>query len=198
MIAELVAAGSDVPGFRDELDRGERRVLAQRVEKAAVRIEAARFASERDAEVEAKAIDVELVDPVAQRVHDELDHARMRGVNGIAAAGVVDALARIVGQQPVIVGVVEAAQRQGRAEFAFFAGVVVDHVEDHFDAGRVQALDGIFHLAQLPAREIAWLGRKERQRVVAPVVLQLLLDQTPVLQERVHWQQLDGCDAELD
>src|SRR5690606_22389259 len=68
MVADLVAAGTDVPRFRDQLDLRQHRVLAQRVEEAAARIEAAGFAAERDAEVEAEAVDVEFLHPVAQRI----------------------------------------------------------------------------------------------------------------------------------
>ena len=54
--------------------------------------------------------------PVAQRVHHHLQHARMREVQRVAGAGVVDVVARVVGHQPVVAGVVEAAERQRRAE----------------------------------------------------------------------------------
>ena len=198
MVAELVAAGADVPRLGDQLRVRERRVLAQRVEEAAVRVEAGRFPSERDAEVEAEAVDVELVHPVAQRIHDQLDHARMRRVDRVAAAGVVDAVARVVGHQAVVARVVDAAKRQRRAALALLARVVVDHVEDHLDAGGVEPFDGIPHLVQFAAREVLRLGREERERVVAPEVAQLMLDEPTVLQERVDRQQLERGHADLD
>ena len=61
MMAELVAARADVPGLGDQLHARQHRVLAQRVEEAGAGIEAVRLAAERHAEVEAEAVDVELV-----------------------------------------------------------------------------------------------------------------------------------------
>ena len=44
---------------------------------------------------------------------------------------------------------------------------------------------------------IALLGRKEAQRVVAPVVLQAVLEQMPLVDEGMDRQKLDRGDAEL-
>ena len=59
MVAELIAAGPEVPRLGDQLDRGEHRVLPHRVEEAGAGIEAVAFAAERGAEIEAEAVDVE-------------------------------------------------------------------------------------------------------------------------------------------
>ena len=81
-----------------------------------------------------------------------------------------------------------------------FGGVVVDDVEDHFDAGGVQRLDHRLELAHLLAA-LAGAGvfvvrREEADRVVAPVVAQPALDQVAVVDELMHRHQLDGADAE--
>jgi hypothetical protein len=44
-------------------------------------------------QVEAEAVDVHLLDPVAQAVHDELQRARVRHVQRVAAARVVHVVA---------------------------------------------------------------------------------------------------------
>ena len=81
--ADLVAAGADVPGLGDQLDVRQHRVLRERVEEAARRGRSRRPSrAERRREVEAEAVDVHLLDPVAQRVHDHLQHARMAQVRG--------------------------------------------------------------------------------------------------------------------
>ena len=69
-----------------------------------------RSRAERRREIEAEAVDVHLLDPVAQRIHDELQHARVPHVQRVAAAGVVHVVARVVGDQPVVDRVVDAAK----------------------------------------------------------------------------------------
>ena len=62
----------------------------------------------------------------------------MRQVEDVAAAGVVDVEAPIVGPQPIVAGVVEAAEGQGRAQLVALGRVVEDDIEDDLEAGRVQ------------------------------------------------------------
>ncbi len=73
--------------------------------------------------------------------------------------------------------------------------VVVDHVEDHLDAGPVHGLDHGLELLHLlavrRAGRVVGVRREERQGVVAPVVAQALLQQRVVLHELVHGHQLD-------
>ena len=58
MIAELITAGTDVPWLGDQLDAGQDRVLAQRIEEAGAGVETVRLAAQRDAEIEAEAVDM--------------------------------------------------------------------------------------------------------------------------------------------
>ena len=166
------------------MTRDSDRVLHQRIEEAGAGVEAGQLAAQRDAEIEAEAVDVVFLDPVAQRIEGQLDHARVREVDRVAATGVVDAIARIVRLQSVVGGIVQTAQAQGRAALAAFAGVVVDHVEQHFDARGVQRLDGGLEFAGSPSGQIARLGREIAQCVVAPVVDQAALDQRAVVHNR--------------
>ena len=75
-VADLIAARADVPRLGDQLDPAEHAVLPDRVEEAAVGIEAVLLAPERRGEVEAEAVDVHLLDPVAQRIGHQLQHPR--------------------------------------------------------------------------------------------------------------------------
>ena len=122
----------------------------------------------------------------------------MREVERVAGAGVVDVVALLVGQQPVVRAVVDAAEGKRRAALAALGGVVVDHVDDHFQPGVVEARHHLLELLQAPGRVggVARVGREEADRVVAPVVVELLLEQEAVVDEGVHRQQLDARDAE--
>jgi hypothetical protein len=113
-------------------------------------------AGQRRGEVEPEAVDVHLGDPVAQRVHQHLQHVRVAHVERVAAAGVVEVAAPVVGGEPVVAGVVDAAEAQRRPGLVALGGVVVDHVEDDLDAGRVQRPHHRLELAHLSARVEAY------------------------------------------
>ena len=144
--------------------------------------------------------------PVAQRVHDQLQRVRVPDVEGVPGAGVVHVVAQVVLDQPVVRRVVDALHAQRRAEVVALRGVVVDHVEDHLDAGLVhglhQRLELLHLLAGLALRGLAGTGGvvgvrgEEGEGVVAPVVAQSLVEQGAVLDELVHRHQLDGGDAQ--
>jgi hypothetical protein len=79
--------------------------------------------------------------------------------------------------------------------------VVVDHVQNHFDAGGMQGghhhlelLDGI--LGQV-RRGITAVGGEKGQGVIAPVIRQPPVDEMPVVEKVMHRQEFDGGDAEL-
>src|SRR5690606_40437778 len=92
-VAELVAAGADVPGLGDQLRAREHRVLGDRLKERRARDQGRaamrRLAPEHRRQVEAEGVDVHLLDPVAQRIEHELQYARMPGVERIARAGEV-------------------------------------------------------------------------------------------------------------
>ncbi len=62
----------------------------------------------------------------------------MAHVERVAAAGEVLVVALGLRRQPVVGGVVDAAEGERRAELAAFRRVVVHDVENHLDARRVQ------------------------------------------------------------
>ncbi len=95
--------------------------------------------------------------PVAQRVHDELQDVWVTHPHAVAGAGVVHVVARVVLDEPVVGGVVDAAETQHRAHVVALGRVVVHDVEDHLDAGVVKVLHHEFELLDLLAR--AGVGR---------------------------------------
>ena len=104
-------------------------------------VEAVRPARQRGREIEPEAVDVAGLDPMAQRVHDHRADHRMREIERIPAAGEILVEARLAVLEPVVGLVVDAAEAQRPPEMIALGGVVVDDVEDHLDAGVVQALD---------------------------------------------------------
>ena len=154
-VADLVAALAHVPGFGDELHGADDRVLLDDVEEGREAVDGVQLAGQRGRQVEAEAVDVHLLDPVAQAVHDELQDVRLEHVERVAGAGVVEVAARVVRLEPVVGLVVEAPQRERRAVVAAFAGVVVDDVEDDLQAGRVERPDHGLELADLLAARAA-------------------------------------------
>ena len=88
-VADLISAGSDVPRLGDELHVRERRILMNDVEERRQLVDVVQLAREHGREIEAKAVDVHVGHPVAQRIHDELDRARVLHVEAVAGAGEV-------------------------------------------------------------------------------------------------------------
>ena len=126
-----------------------------------------RGAAKDGGEVEAEAVNVVFGDPVAQAVQHPLHDFGVGEVEGVAAAGVVDIVAVVV--KPVVVAVVDAALAEEGAVDVLFGAVVVDDVEDDFDAGAVQGFDEVFEVV---GAAVAFVRHVVGEDVVAPVVAQ--------------------------
>jgi hypothetical protein len=113
----------------------------------------------------------------------------MAGAHRVAAPGIVDVVSPVRREQ-VIAAVVHAAVTVRRPGFVPFGGVVVDHVEPHFDARRVECLYHRPEFFEGLAVRVRLMGREEVQRHVAPVVALLRI-------ELVDREQLDDRDTEL-
>ncbi len=108
--------------------------------------------------------------PVAQAVHDELQNARMLQVQCVARAGKVHVVPRVIRQESVVRGVIDAAEGEGGAHLVAFGRVVVHDIENHLDSCRVQRLHHRLEFADAPDRGIAHIGCEEADGVVTPVV----------------------------
>ena len=95
-LAHLVAALAEVPRLGDELHPRDDRVLVDDVEERRQLVHVVERAGQRRGQVEAEAVHVHLGHPVAQRVHQHLQHVRVADVERVAAAGVVRVPARVV------------------------------------------------------------------------------------------------------
>src|SRR4051812_48734948 len=106
----------------------------------------------------------------------------MTDVEAVARARVVHVEARVVGKEAIVSGVVEAFKAEHRAELIAFRGMVVDNVEDDFDALAMQRANHGFEFCDLTAcvsrRRVARFWTEEAKRVVSPVVSQAFVDQT--------------------
>ena len=195
-ITDLVTTLAQVPGLGDELHLRQHRVLVNDVEEGAEPVDLVQFARQRRGQIETETIHVHLQHPITQAVHDQLQYPGMHHVEGVAATGEVHVVARVLGAQAIVGLVVDAAEGQRRTEVIALGGMVVDHVEDHLDAGGVQALDQGLEFADMTTLRITHVGRKVTNGVIAPVIAQALFHQMPVHDETVHRHELDRRDTE--
>ena len=132
------------------------------------------LAGQGGGEVKAEAINVHFCDPVAQRIHDELQRLRVADIQGVTGAGVIHVVLAVAIHQTVVSRVINPAEAVGGAHVIAFSGVVVDHIEDDFQASIVEI---VHHLLELSHRAFSGIGRcvipvgsQEAQGVVSPVV----------------------------
>ena len=140
-------------------------ILAAGLEKSALIIEAVWFSRQDGPQIKAKAVDPGLLRPVAQTIGHHLDYPRVAKVQRVSGAGVVDVIARVVGEQAVITCVIDSLERECRAAFVSLRGVVIHHVQNDLDPGIVKARDHLLELAQVRAFGLwhsAYRGRKNR------------------------------------
>ena len=78
-----------------------------------------------------------------------------------------------------------------------FGGVVVDHVENHFEVGIVQVRDHLLEFGNLATGQITRVRGEERDAVVAPIVGHAFLQQMLIVDEGMDRQQLDGGHAKF-
>src|SRR6185369_15328628 len=97
------------------------RVLMDDIEKRAEPVNVKKLARQSGGKIEAKTVDVHLRDPIAQAVHDQLEHPRMGHVEGVTAAGIVHVKAAVVLHQTIVGSVVDTTETQGRAELITLA-----------------------------------------------------------------------------
>ena len=195
---------ADIPGLSDQLGLGHHRILGDQVEEGGRVVEAAFLPGQGRGEVEPEPVHVHLGQPVAQRVHHQLEGARVARVERVAGAGRVEVEAGVVVVEAVVDRVVQTAEAQRRAQLVALGAVVENYVENDLQAGPVQRVDHGLELGDLAAGPagphgggVPVAGREEPDRVVAPVVGQAAVGQHALGHELVHRQQLDGGDPQV-
>ncbi len=193
--AELVAAGADVPRFRDQFGLRQHGVLRDRGEQGRARVEAGGAPAHRAGEIEPEPVDPATLHPAPQRGgrHRDIDWAVQR--EAVAATHIVDIARGILGKQPKIAGVIEAPERKRRTVFVAFAIVVEHDVEDRLHARLVQRVGRRAHFAPAVRRE-ARIGRAEHDGIVAPGVGEAERGQVALVDESVGGHDFHGCHAE--
>src|SRR5580692_616641 len=140
-VSDLISSFAKVPGFGNQLDLGEYRILMDDVEESAQAIDLMKFPGESGSEVQAEAVHVHLKNPVAQTIHDQLQYTRMPHVQGVSGACVIPVIARIIGHQAVVSAIVDALERKRGTQMVALGSVVIDNVENHFQSRRMQRLN---------------------------------------------------------
>ncbi len=112
----------------------------------------------------------------------------MRKVDRVPRAGIVDIVTLLFGQQPIVAHVVNALETERWSQLISFGRVIVDDVENDFDAVGVELIDHRLKLSRKRRLKIARLRRKEGQRVVAPIVGHAFFDEITVVDEGMDWQ----------
>lgn len=98
--------------------------------------------------------------------------------------------------QHVVAGIIDATEGPARTLIARF-GMVVDYVEDHFDALSIKMLACVLHLPHLTRAQIGGMGNEEGEGVVAHIMRESPLHRMPVLHETLHRQKLKFGDAQV-
>src|SRR6202012_761786 len=88
-MAELISAQPQIPRLRDQFDIGERGLGAQGLEECRVRVETVAIPPEHRRQVKSKSVDMHLLDPVLQAIHDEGAYSRVLAIDRVAAAAQV-------------------------------------------------------------------------------------------------------------
>src|SRR5262249_14127357 len=152
-------------------------------------------------EIETETIDMHFENPIAQTIHHQLERARVQEIESVAGTGEIEIKPRLFCPQAIVGDVINPTKSQGRAELAAFGGVIVYHIENHFDASGVQIAHHGFELGHLTteitAAGVFRFGGEETDAVVAPIIRQFAIDKRLIIHVRMHRKQFDRSDAEM-
>src|SRR5437762_7480387 len=135
------------------------------LEKGVQFVHALVIARQGRSQIEPKSVRMHFKNPIAQAVHHQLERAWMEQVERVAGARKIQIQTWIIRAQPVICSIVDPAEAKRRPELISFRGMIINHVENYFDAGGMEAAHHRFELgdlfAQLPATRIRGVRSKE-------------------------------------
>src|SRR5437588_10160715 len=102
-------------------------------------------------QIETKSVHVHFENPIAQAVHHQLERAWMEQVKRVARAGEIQIKTRIIRTQPIVSEIVDPAETKRRPEMVPFRSVIINHVENYFDADRGEIAQHRFDSGDLSA-----------------------------------------------
>ena len=193
---QLIAAGPQIPGFGNQFDTAQHRVLPDRIQKPTIGVKPIRLARQHRGQIKPKPVHMHHLHPIAQRIHHHAQHHRMRDIQRVPGAGVIDVIAFVV-LQAIIAGIVQPAKADRRTQVIAFAGMVVNHVQDHFDPGRMQPPHHVLKFCNVAARHQPWVRREKADALIAPKVAKSNVMQEPLIGIGLHRQQLNACNTQL-
>src|SRR4029077_17151792 len=114
----------------------------------------------------------------------------MNQIQAVTSAAEIEIEPGILRVQPVVGEIIDSAQTERWAKMISFPGMIVNHVENHFDASTMQAPHHRFELGDLlthlSTAGISCMRSEKAHWVVAPVVRQAVLDQKFFIDVRLH------------
>ena len=102
------------------------------VEEGTELVDIVQLTSKCGGQIEPEPVNVHLLNPIAQAVHDQLQHAGGLHIQGVTASRVVLVISRLIGDS-IVRRIVQTLQRDCRSVLVSFASVVIDNVEDHLE-----------------------------------------------------------------
>src|SRR5215212_6270902 len=98
----------------------------------------------------------------------------MKQIQTVTSACEIEIEPEILRVQPVVGEIIDPAETERWAEMISFSSMIVNHVENYFDPGSVQAADHRFELgnllAHLPAAGVFSMRSEKADSVVTPIV----------------------------
>src|SRR5215211_4679891 len=98
----------------------------------------------------------------------------MQQIRAVTSACEIEIEPGILRVQPVVREIIDPAETERWTEVTSFRGVIIDHVENHFDISGVQAAHHRLELgdlwAHLPAAGIVSMRSEKGNGVVTPVI----------------------------
>src|ERR1700730_9090281 len=104
------------------------------VEKCRQAIYIVELARERGGQIEAKSLYMHFLDPIVVGVDNQLEDLRMTDVQAIAGTRVVHVITGLVGDQPVVSGIVDASKTKHGSHVVTFRSMVVNHIQNYLNA----------------------------------------------------------------
>ena len=148
--------------------------MLHQVEEGGQPVHVVQLPGQGGGQVEAEPIHMHFLHPVAQRIHNHLQRVGVPHIERVAGARVVHVMGFRIVDKPVVGVVVDAAERNGRAQVVAFGSVVVHHIQNHLKAGLMEcphhALEFVDGATHLNAGRIILVGGEEPEGVIPPIV----------------------------